>query len=272
MLPFWKFENGVSIYCFTNEISVKKLKMISKISEPIRNRMKKSLKKLSPSLSDNFVAPRIFYHIEKNLSRDSTVLILGCGEGGAGTSELSTEFLEKNVIGSDIRKTDFADMIADAQDLPYRDESADAVICQAVLEHVKNSSKVISEIIRVLKPGGYLFVDVPFLQGYHALPHDYRRFTLTGLETELDDLEKIESGVSVGPTTTLLWINIEYFSYFFSFGNKFMKNALAFGLRLIFHRLKHLDKYLLSSHGPQRSLLKIPSAVYWYGKKPDEEL
>jgi len=43
--------------------------------------------------------------------------------------------------------------------LPYRDNSFDIVFCCDVLEHVRNLPKVISEISRVLKPGGVFCYD-----------------------------------------------------------------------------------------------------------------
>lgn len=46
-----------------------------------------------------------------------------------------------------------------AEKLPYEDRSFDVVICVDVLEHVKDVNKVIQEISRVLKPGGFFFFD-----------------------------------------------------------------------------------------------------------------
>ena len=43
--------------------------------------------------------------------------------------------------------------------LPYADNSFDCVFCCDVLEHVQDLPKVISEISRVLKPGGVFFYD-----------------------------------------------------------------------------------------------------------------
>ena len=52
-------------------------------------------------------------------------------------------------------------MPASADDLPYADNTFDMVFSSHVLEHVPNSDKAISEINRVLKPGGYNFCVVP---------------------------------------------------------------------------------------------------------------
>lgn len=49
----------------------------------------------------------------------------------------------------------------DALDLPYKDESFDFVTCQTVLIHVSNPGKAISEMKRVLKPGGTILCVEP---------------------------------------------------------------------------------------------------------------
>ncbi len=90
---------------------------------------------------------------------------------------------------TDIQPGDL-DFIADAQQVPIRTASMDAVICQAVIEHVQEPWSLASEIYRVLKPGGVAFLYAPFLFPYHAENspddehvggYDCYRFTLDGL-------------------------------------------------------------------------------------------
>jgi len=54
------------------------------------------------------------------------------------------------------------DIVGDAASLPILDDSLDAVLCKAVLEHVPNPWAVIADIYRCLKPGGYVLIEVPF--------------------------------------------------------------------------------------------------------------
>ena len=50
---------------------------------------------------------------------------------------------------------------ADGLHLPFGEERFDLVICAEVLEHVSSPKRAVSELLRVLKPGGHLVVSVP---------------------------------------------------------------------------------------------------------------
>ena len=54
-----------------------------------------------------------------------------------------------------------ADVKADICDLPFKDNSFDVVFCNHVLEHIPDDTKAISELYRILKPGGYGILQVP---------------------------------------------------------------------------------------------------------------
>jgi|YelNatPaOPRAMG01_1025707.scaffolds.fasta_scaffold02311_17 SAM-dependent methyltransferase len=74
----------------------------------------------------------------------------------------------------------------DARDLPFPDASFDGVLCSQVLEHVDRPEEVISEVNRVLKPGGAGLISVPFFYNLHMEPHDYFRFTPYGIRGMLE--------------------------------------------------------------------------------------
>jgi len=50
---------------------------------------------------------------------------------------------------------------AKAESLPFQDTYFDFVYCYTVLEHVQDVKKSISEMIRVCKPGGFIFIETP---------------------------------------------------------------------------------------------------------------
>jgi SAM-dependent methyltransferase len=78
------------------------------------------------------------------------------------------------------------DIFGDGQVLPVRTASCDTVLSVEVLEHLPNPESCVSEMARVLKPGGKLLFTVPFVQPLHQLPYDFRRYTIHGLADILE--------------------------------------------------------------------------------------
>jgi SAM-dependent methyltransferase len=74
---------------------------------------------------------------------------------------------------------------ADARCMPFKSEVADVVLLFEVLEHVTETERVLSEIRRVLRRDGKLFISVPFIYPIHDAPNDYWRFTKYGLKEAL---------------------------------------------------------------------------------------
>ncbi|MCS6952807.1 MAG: methyltransferase domain-containing protein [Bryobacterales bacterium] len=102
------------------------------------------------------------------------------------------------------------DVAASAEALPFPDGLFQRVECDAVLEHVENPEKVMGEITRVLAPGGFAHLVVPFCHPFHEYPRDYRRYTLHGLLQLAGSLEVVAAGWRTGPTATLLVFFLEY--------------------------------------------------------------
>lgn len=132
----------------------------------------------------------------------ATGLILDCGAGLRPT-------YHPNVVNFEIADYDTTDVLGVGEALPFRDDSFDAVISIAVLEHVRNPAACAAEIVRVLKPGGKLVCCVPFLQPLHGFPHHYFNMTHQGLRTlfegrmQIDDQFVSDSGL---PIWSLSWM------------------------------------------------------------------
>ena len=178
---------------------------------------------------------------------------------GAGAGRLST-----NIINLDIVETADTDVIGDGHYLPLQDQVFDVVVNCAVLEHVKEPKSVVAEIERVLKPGGYVCAAVPFLQGFHASPYDYQRYTIAGFDHLFVDFNKIEGDACSGPTTAFHWFFREYVGLILSFGSLTLAKSISLLIGWLTFPVVWLD-YLLLLH-PHAHILS--SAIYFIGQKP----
>lgn len=92
-------------------------------------------------------------------------------------------------------KIDYIDMSCDlSRPLPINSNQFDTIILSDVLEHIPEPKFLMSELFRILKPKGILFLNVPFYYCIHEAPHDYFRYTKHALEyfLEENDFESLE--------------------------------------------------------------------------------
>ncbi len=73
------------------------------------------------------------------------------------------------------------DYYYDGKTLPFPDKKFDAVVSFEVLDDIFNLDEILSEIYRVLKPGGQFFISVAFAWDEHEPPNDYARYTSYGI-------------------------------------------------------------------------------------------
>jgi SAM-dependent methyltransferase len=71
--------------------------------------------------------------------------------------------------------------------LPFRNATFDCVILSDVLEHVREPDALWQELARVVRPGGKVLLNTPFLYRLHEVPHDYFRFTEFALRSMGED-------------------------------------------------------------------------------------
>lgn len=71
--------------------------------------------------------------------------------------------------------------------IPLAGESFDTVVLSDVLEHLYEPKRALREVGRLLRPGGLLLMNVPFMYGLHGQPHDHFRYTRFSLGKMLSE-------------------------------------------------------------------------------------
>ena len=146
------------------------------------------------------------YHpdIFADLSRPGAIgLDIGCG---------LRDRVFDNLVTQDIYPSPTATLVTrpETLQLPFARNSFDLIVMDSVLEHVPDPVAMLVEGRRLLKPGGCIYGDVPFLQPLHLEPHHYFNFTPYGLATVADKaglhLEYAKAENHQRPEFSLEWL------------------------------------------------------------------
>jgi SAM-dependent methyltransferase len=131
-------------------------------------------------------------------SEDSLALIHG-SQGGVvldfGAGHPHPDGLYPHVLLHEAVRYNQIDVVSLAPRLPYRDNAFDAIISQAVFEHIPRPWEVARELHRVLKPGGQIHVDTAFMQPFHSDPDHYFNMTIPGVREIFRPFREIRVGV-----------------------------------------------------------------------------
>jgi SAM-dependent methyltransferase len=109
------------------------------------------------------------------------MLDIGCGQKPYRQLFRVTEHVGLEIDTPDARARKLADAFYDGHRFPFGDASFDCAFASQVFEHVFNPAEFLTEVGRVLRPGGRLLMTMPFVWDEHEQPHDYARYSSFGI-------------------------------------------------------------------------------------------
>ena len=137
------------------------------------------------------------------------------------------------------------DLVADAHDMHMvADNSVDCVVTVSTLEHVRYPQKIVAEIYRILKLGGIIYVNVPFVFPFHADPDDFYRFSYNGIKILCEQFECLDSGFNRGPASTMHHLLVHFLAMLFCFNNRILYGINIDVFRWLLFWVKYLDLFL----------------------------
>lgn len=233
-----------------------------------KSRLERATVNLIPSNILNLNTEKNYRQFIELLQQNSDrpkVLIIGGGTVGQGAAHL-LENPAITIIETDVVLTSRIDIICDAHQLPFADNSFDGVVVQAVLEHVMDPYVCVREIHRVLKDEGLVYSETPFMQQVHLGKYDFTRFTHLGHRRLFRRFEEVSSGAVCGPGMALNW-SLQYFLLSFVKSSA-ARNVVKAITRLAFFWLKYFDYYLIDKPGT----FDAASGYYFLGRKSETVL
>lgn len=167
---------------------------------------------------DAFLEPSIEKHYELYVIRKSllkavkevscelkgTLIDVGCGimpykEFLLENSRIDT-YIGVEWEGSSYLERVRPDKFWNGKTLPFEDSSVDCCMATELFEHLENPEEVASDVFRVVKPGGILFLTVPFLWPLHEIPNDEYRYTPFSIRRILRNVGFKDANISIKAT------------------------------------------------------------------------
>ena len=146
-----------------------------------KGKLRASNKSSDLQVSSRLVANIVASHYQQYLPifAKGTLIDLGCGK--APLYEFYKDYVECVTCVDwqhSVHENPFTDQTCDLNGrLPFDDSSYDTILLSDVLEHIAEPENLWLEMTRILKSGGVLILNVPFLYKIHEMPFDYFRYT-----------------------------------------------------------------------------------------------
>jgi len=233
-----------------------------------RGHLKRWIKKTIPRLGINVIGSQNYDHLAKLLLSGpgtARILVIGGSILGDGMAALTRDS-RIELVESDVSFGPRTQIISDAHDLPFAENSFDAVILQAVLQCLTDPARCVQEVHRVLKPRGLAYAEASFIQQVVNAPYDFTRYTHLGLRRLFRRFDEVRSGPVGGPAAALAW-TIQYFLLSATESKAVRAAVRAFcGLSLFW--LKYFDYFLVKKSGS----FEAATGFYFMGRKSEVTL
>jgi uncharacterized protein YbaR (Trm112 family)/SAM-dependent methyltransferase len=173
--------------------------------------------------------------------------------------------LEAASVRLDIKPGPGVDVVGDGHKLPYLDNSFDAAIGLTTLKHLRNPYTFVSELYRVVKPGGLVYAQCVLYDPYHRHPGDYVHFTTSGIVNLFSQFEPVETGVNTGPSYTVFKMLPYYVGCLLGGKSPTRYKMALYGSMWLLSPIRYLDHFLLDS--PWKDYVAFSN--YFLGRKPE---
>lgn len=207
------------------------------MKELIKNKWKRILEETSGSQEYYYLTPLLYifsYNIKTVIEKYQKGYTLDIGAGNS-----PYRFLCKGnmYFSMDISPKKNVNIVADANLLPFKDQTFDTILCLLMLEHTKKPHKIVKEISRILKPSGTLIIAVPHIMYLHDEPNDYYRFTKYGLKYMCEEYGMlVKEMIPIG----------DIFSLFSTFISKTLL-TITYKIPIIYHIVFYLNRIFIYS-------------------------
>jgi SAM-dependent methyltransferase len=219
------------------------------------------------SLRARFVRRVYATHNDSRAVRRALGGLLAGGLGGRRLNVGSGDtHLAQDMLNLDRQATRSTHVVGDAQALPFATGVFRVVVSQETVEHVADPFRAVRELARVTATNGEIYLQLPFVIGYHPGPEDYWRFTRAGIAqlVEQAGLQVETLGQSVSAGTGAYRILVELVAGFFAAAWSALYWPVKAGAAVVFYPLKWLDGWMHRS--AQRD--RIAGGYFVIARKP----